>query len=376
MDKKLFKSILLIITYAVVLTIALIRLDVVAGAMGWALGLLKPLIIGFAIAFVLNRPCRFFHRLYRRALGENGQRAARPLAVLSSYVALIAVIAAIFAYVLPKFVQSIQTFVRNLSGYLINLQTGYNELIDSLNLDAESLDLSGLNEKLSGLFDFVLEFLSDTGPQLIATFTSSLVSFVVTGVLAVVFSIYMLLGQENLLRQCRRVFRSYVPARLAGPLGDVVHLTADTFTRFVTGQLTEACILGGLVAAGMLFIQADYAPLIGVIVGTSAIVPVAGAYVGAIVSALLLLVVSPIKALIFLIFLVILQQFEGNVIYPKVVGTSIGLPGLWVLAAVTVGAGIGGLLGVLLSVPVASILYTLLRRDVSRRLDGAPEEEP
>lgn len=118
----------------------------------------------------------------------------------------------------------------------------------------------------------------------------------------------------------------------------------------------------------MLFIQADYAPLIGVIIGASAIIPVAGAYIGAIVSALLLVMVSPIKALVFLVFLVILQQIEGNVIYPKVVGTSIGLPGIWVLAAVTIGGGVGGLVGVLLSVPVASVLYALLRRDVHKRL--------
>ena len=374
MDKKLFKSILLLITYAVVLVLVLARLNVIGGAVMWVLGLLRPLLIGFAIAFVLNRPCHFFHRLYQRGLGNTRAKGAcRPLAVLSSYLALILVIAAIFAYVLPKFAESIQTFVLNLSGYLTNLQTGYNDIIGSLNLDAESLDLSWLNEKLSGLFDKVLQLLSDTGPQLVASVTSGLVSAVVTGVLAVVFSIYMLSGQEKLMRQCRRVFRAYVPARIAGPIGDVVHLTADTFTRFVTGQLTEACILGGLVAVGMLFIQADYAPLIGVIVGASAIVPVAGAYIGAVISALLLLVVSPIKALIFLIFLIILQQFEGNVIYPKVVGTSIGLPGLWVLAAVTVGGSVGSLLGVLLSVPIASILYTLLGRDVRRRLDGAGE---
>ena len=374
MDKKLFKSILLLITYAVVLVLVLARLNVIGGAVMWVLGLLRPLLIGFAIAFVLNRPCHFFHRLYQRGLGNTRAKGAcRPLAVLSSYLALILVIAAIFAYVLPKFAESIQTFVLNLSGYLTNLQTGYNDIIGSLNLDAESLDLSWLNEKLSGLFDKVLQLLSDTGPQLVASVTSGLVSAVVTGVLAIVFSIYMLSGQEKLMRQCRRVFRAYVPARIAGPIGDVVHLTADTFTRFVTGQLTEACILGGLVAVGMLFIQADYAPLIGVIVGASAIVPVAGAYIGAVISALLLLVVSPIKALIFLIFLIILQQFEGNVIYPKVVGTSIGLPGLWVLAAVTVGGSVGSLLGVLLSVPIASILYTLLGRDVRRRLDGAGE---
>ena len=374
MDKKLFKSILLLITYAVVLVLVLARLNVIGGAVMWVLGLLRPLLIGFAIAFVLNRPCHFFHRLYQRGLGNTRAKGAcRPLAVLSSYLALILAIAAIFAYVLPKFAESIQTFVLNLSGYLTNLQTGYNDIIGSLNLDAESLDLSWLNEKLSGLFDKVLQLLSDTGPQLVASVTSGLVSAVVTGVLAIVFSIYMLSGQEKLMRQCRRVFRAYVPARIAGPIGDVVHLTADTFTRFVTGQLTEACILGGLVAVGMLFIQADYAPLIGVIVGASAIVPVAGAYIGAVISALLLLVVSPIKALIFLIFLIILQQFEGNVIYPKVVGTSIGLPGLWVLAAVTVGGSVGSLLGVLLSVPIASILYTLLGRDVRRRLDGAGE---
>ena len=374
MDKKLFKSILLLITYAVVLVLVLARLNVIGGAVMWVLGLLRPLLIGFAIAFVLNRPCHFFHRLYQRGLGNTRAKGAcRPLAVLSSYLALILVIAAIFAYVLPKFAESIQTFVLNLSGYLTNLQTGYNDIIGSLNLDAESLDLSWLNEKLSGLFDKVLQLLSDTGPQLVASVTSGLVSAVVTGVLAVVFSIYMLSGQEKLMRQCRRVFRAYVPARIAGPIGEVVRLTGDTFTRFVTGQLTEACILGGLVAVGMLFIQADYAALVGVIVGASAIIPVAGAYIGAVVSALLLLVVSPIKALIFLIFLIILQQFEGNVIYPKVVGTSIGLPGLWVLAAVTVGGSVGSLLGVLLSVPIASILYTLLGRDVRRRLDGAGE---
>ena len=126
---------------------------------------------------------------------------------------------------------------------------------------------------------------------------------------------------------------------------------------------------------GTFFIQADYAPLIGVIVGVSALIPVAGAYIGAILSAFLLVMVSPVRALVFLIFLSILQQIEGNVIYPRVVGTSIGLPGIWVLTAVTVGGGLFGLLGVLLSVPVASVLYTLLRRDVGRRL-GAGQEEP
>ena len=357
MDKKLFKSILLLITYTVVLVMVLSRLGLIAGGVAWVLGLVKPLLIGFALAFVLNRPCHFFFRLYDRGLSRTRARgAARPLAVVTSYLVLILAIAAIFSFVVPKLVESIQTFALNLGGYLANVQGWYNDIIAYFHLDVEALDLSGLNDVLKNLFNYVLGFLSDLGPHLLEL-TSGIVSMVVTGVLSLVFSIYMLSGRDTLMSQCRRVLRAYVPAR-----------TADTFTRFVTGQLIEACILGGLCAAGMLFIQADYAPLIGVIIGASAIIPVAGAYIGAIVSALLLVMVSPIKALVFLVFLVVLQQIEGNVIYPKVVGTSIGLPGIWVLAAVTIGGGVGGLVGVLLSVPVASVLYALLRRDVHKRL--------
>lgn len=374
MDKRLLKSILLIITYAVVLVIALARLDVVLGAVRYVLGLFRPLIIGFALAFILNRPCHFFFRLYRRALGKTpAAGAARPLAVVTSYVALVLVVTGVFSFVLPKLAESIQTFILNLSGYISNVQGWLNQLADYFHLDMQALDLSRLNQTLENLLKQALGFLSSLGPQLLE-FTTGIVSLVVTGVLALVFSIYMLSGKEKLLSQCRRVLRAYVPAKIADPLTNVVHLTSDTFTRFVTGQLIEACILGGLCTVGMLFIQPDYAPLIGVTIGASAIIPVAGAYIGAMLSAVLLLMVSPLKALIFLVFLVVLQQIEGNVIYPKVVGSSIGLPGIWVLAAVTVGGGLLGLEGVLFSVPVASVLYTLLRRDVHKRLDESKSE--
>lgn len=374
MDKRLLKSILLIITYAVVLVIALARLDVVLGAVRYVLGLFRPLIIGFALAFILNRPCHFFFRLYRRALGKTpAAGAARPLAVVTSYVALVLVVTGVFSFVLPKLAESIQTFILNLSGYISNVQGWLNQLADYFHLDMQTLDLSRLNQTLENLLKQALGFLSSLGPQLLE-FTTGIVSLVVTGVLALVFSIYMLSGKEKLLSQCRRVLRAYVPAKIADPLTNVVHLTSDTFTRFVTGQLIEACILGGLCTVGMLFIQPDYAPLIGVTIGASAIIPVAGAYIGAMLSAVLLLMVSPLKALIFLVFLVVLQQIEGNVIYPKVVGSSIGLPGIWVLAAVTVGGGLLGLEGALFSVPVASVLYTLLRRDVHKRLDESKSE--
>ena len=373
MDKKLFRSILLIITYAVLLVMVLARLDVIGGALGTLLSVFKPLIIGFCLAFILNRPCQFFYRLYSRGLDKTPARgAARPLAVLTAYLALILLIVALFSFVLPKLVESIQTFVLNLGGYITNAQNSINQLLEYLHLDIEQLDLSSLNTTLEGVLKNALNILSNLGPRLVE-FTTGLVSILVTGVLALVFSIYMLSGRDKLLGQCRRLLKAYVPAKVAGPISDVVSLTAATFTKFVTGQCIEACILGSLCSLGMLFIQADYAPLIGVTVGASALIPVAGAYIGAIVSAILLLMVSPLKAFIFVIFLIILQQVEGNVIYPRVVGTSLGLPGIWVLAAVTVGGSLLGLVGVLISVPIASVIYTLLRRDIHKRL-GPPDQ--
>ena len=373
MDKKLFRSILLIITYAVLLVIVLARLDVIGGALGTLLAVFKPLIIGFCLAFILNRPCQFFFRLYSKGLDKTPARgAARPLAVLTAYLALILLIVAVFSFVLPKLVESIQTFVLNLGGYITNAQNSINHLLEYLHLDIKQLDLSSLNTTLEGVLKNALNILSNLGPRLVE-FTTGLVSILITGVLALVFSIYMLSGRDKLLGQCRRLLQAYVPAKVSGPISDVVSLTAATFTKFVTGQCIEACILGSLCTIGMLFIQPDYAPLIGVTVGAAALIPVAGAYIGAIVSAILLLMVSPLKALIFVIFLIILQQVEGSVIYPRVVGTSLGLPGIWVLAAVTVGGSLLGLVGVLISVPIALVISPRPRGDIHKGR-GPPDQ--
>lgn len=377
MSKQWMRSILLIITYTVLLVLALMRSDWIFGLLGQILSGCRPLFIGFAIAFVLNRPCAFFCRHYERNLGRRWKKLGRPLAVLTSYLALIAVIMALFSFVLPQVVESIQMLVGSLGGYIANLQTLLNQVADYFDWQTLDLDLSSLNQYLRELLNGVLSSVSNAATHLM-TVTGNIISMFVTLVLAVVFSIYMLAGKEKLLRHGRMVLRAYLPQRLADRVSDVINLTAEIFTSFVSGQLIEACILGGLCALGMLFIQADYAALVGVIIGVSALIPVAGAYIGALLSAFLLVMVNPVRALVFLIFLAVLQQIEGNVIYPRVVGTSIGLPGIWVLAAVTVGGGLFGLLGVLLSVPVSSVIYALIKRDVRQRLleRGAAEEEP
>ena len=368
MTQKTTRSILLIITYTVLLILFLMKFDWIWGMVMQFVGAMKPLFIGFAIAFALNRPCQFFRRFYGRLLGRGGEKLALPLAVVSSYLCVILVMFALVSFVLPQVAASISLFATRLEGYIANLQIWANDLFEYFHAEEilAGIDFAGLDDYLKKLLNGILAVASGTMGSILA-FTGSVMSVVVTLVLSLVFSIYMLAGRDTLLSQCRKLLYAYVPRAWAERIHEVVRLSGVTFTNFVSGQLLEACILGGLCAAGMLFIQPDYAPLIGVIIGISALIPVAGAYVGAVLSAFFLMMVSPVRALVFLVFLVVLQQIEGNVIYPRVVGTSMGLPGLWVLTAVTVGGGLFGLLGIMLSVPVCSVLYTLLRRDVACR---------
>ena len=368
MDKKLFKHLILLITYAVVLVVVIVKIDTVAGWLSAILSAFQPLFIGFAVAFVLNRPCNFFARLYEGHLPGRTRQAARPLAVVTAYVILLAILAVLISLVVPELINSLQTFVNNMGTYAANLQGLYDWVVQTLDLEAlADLNLSAIiNDTLNKVLSGVLDALTTTVPHLISM-TGVVVSAVVTGVLALVFSIYMLIGGPRLTAQCRRLAITYLPGRVADPLLSVTRLTADTFTRYVSGQLTEACILGVLCFLGMCLFQFDYAPLISVIIGVSALIPVAGAYIGAAVAVLLLVMIEPMQAVWFLIFLVVLQQLEGNIICPRVVGTSLGLPGIWVLAAVTVGSSLLGFVGLVISVPVTAVLYTLLKGDLARR---------
>ena len=380
MEKKLFRSLILLITCAVVLVAVIVKLDAVGGWLGGVLAAFQPLIAGLVIAFILDRPCNFFARLYDKALPEKGRGAARPLAVVTAYLAVILFIAVLVALVVPELTHSIEMFIGNIGTYAANFQDLYDWVVAKLDLEQlASLDLSsGISDTLKDLLTGALDTLTNTLPHLV-TMTSVVVSGVVTGVLALVFSIYMLSGAPRLTAQCRRLVKAYLPPRLSTPLLSVAHLTVDTFSKYVNGQLVEACILGGLCFAGMCVFRFDYAPLISVIIGVSALIPIAGAYLGAGVAVLLLVMIRPLEALWFLVFLVTLQQLEGNLIYPRVVGTTMGLPGIWVLAAVTVGGSLLGLAGMVVSVPIAAVLYTLLKNDLRARLSAqgtppAPEE--
>ena len=376
MDNKLFRKLLLLITYAIVLVAFLVKIDAVTGWVAGALKAFQPLFIGFAVAFILNRPCNYFARLYEAHLPEKLRRAARGLAIVTSYVILLAAVAILISLVVPQLILSIQTFVGNLSAYAANLQTLYDSVVERFDLELlADVNFSALlTNSLKSLLSGALNLLTNTIPHIV-TVTGTVISGVVTALLSLIFSVYMLAGAPRLVSQCRRLTVTYLPRRVSEPVLAVARLTADTFTRYISGQLTEACILGGLCFIGMCLFRFDYAPLISVVIAVSALIPVAGAYIGAVVAALLLVMIDPLEALLFLVFLVILQQLEGNLIYPRVVGSSLGLPGIWVLAAVTVGGSLLGFVGLIVSVPVTAILYTLLRRDVARRARIRTAEE-
>jgi len=368
MSKKLFRSLILLITYTVVLVLLLVNRRELGDLLIKIVNTCQPLIIGFGIAFVLYRPCAFFERTFEKVLPAQGKKAARGLAVLVSYLLLLGAIALLFSFVIPGLTSSISTFVASLSTYADNLQHLYDWVVSALDLEGLSnVDLSGLSNTLKSVLNTALNTITTAVPQLVSA-TARLISGIVTAFLSIVFSIYLLAGGPKLLRQCRRLVVAYLPRNVADKVLAVAHLAAETFTNFVVGQVTEAAILGGLCFVGMSIFRFDYAPLISVVIAVSALIPIAGAYVGAVIAFLLLVMINPMKAVWFVVFLVILQQLEGNIIYPRVVGTSIGLPGLWVLAAVTIGGGLFGFTGMLLGVPCTAVIYALVKADVSQRL--------
>lgn len=368
MDKKLFKSLILLITYAIVLVAIIVKIDTLLNWVDAVVVALHPILFGFAIAFILNRPCNFFARVYNEHLPEKAKKAARPAAVITAYLVFVAAIAILLNFVIPELVNSIRTFVGSLSTYAANLQELFDYVVERFHLEMlEDLNLGSIvNDAINKVFSSALNLLTNTLPHLI-TMTSVVVSAVVTGFLSIVFSIYMLFSGPRLVSQCRRVVTAYLPERISSPLLSVTRLTADTFTRYISGQIIEACILGLLCFLGMCIFKFDYAPLISVVIGVCALVPIAGAYMGAVIAAVLLVMIEPIQAVLFLVFLVILQQLEGNLIYPRVVGSSLGLPGIWVLAAVTVGSSLFGFVGLVAGVPITAVIYTLVKQDVARR---------
>lgn len=340
-----------------------------AGFLGAIVNAAAPLFIGCAIAYLLNILMTLYERHYfPRSAKALAVKSRRPVCMAGAMVTLVAVIALVVGLVVPELVSCVTLLIDLLIQEAPGAMNKVLQWLDGLGFVPQDLidSLSAIDWQ-SKIGDIISILTSGIGSvmEIVITTVSSVFSGLVTALLSVIFSAYLLAGKERLGRQSDRLLRRYLRESWYFRLRYSLDILNDSFRRYIVGQCLEAVILGLLCTLGMWILGLPYATMIGALIAFTALIPVAGAYIGAGVGAFMILTVSPVKALIFLIFIVVLQQLEGNLIYPRVVGSSMGLPGIWVLAAVTIGGGIMGILGMLLGVPMAAAIYRMIRNDLN-----------
>ncbi len=333
-----------------------------------------PLFLGCAAAFVLNIPMGFFERHYfPKSDKPLVKKSRRVVCLLLAVLSVLCAVALLLCLVVPELATCVSLLASQVPGTLevIGDALAQSEfLAPELAAYLDGVDWQQLIRQVGGV---VLNGFGSVA-NVAAGVITSVISGTITAVMAAIFAIYVLLSKERLGRQFKALGRRYLKREWRNGLRHIVDVVTDCFRDYIVGQCTEAVILGCLCAAGMLVLGFPYAAVVGATVGFTALIPVAGAYIGGAVGFLLILTVSPLRAVLFLLYLVILQQLEGNIIYPKVVGKSLGLPGIWVLCAVIVGGGVWGILGMVLGVPLAAAAYRLLKEDVTGASSpGAPQ---
>ena len=373
LNKGNIKKIIAIVFLAILFSWALNNFSVVAEAFHWLVAIITPFVIGIALAFLINVLMRslekLWNKIFHKRRGNLKDKLRRPLCLLLSIVIITGLLFVLLFMLIPQLKNTGTAIWQSVPDFLANVDTWWTEL--AALLAPYGFVLPPLDLDAQALISSVMDFLTKVGDEFLyktVDVTSTVFSGIFNTVVGLVFAIYILAQKEKLGKQAKKTLRAYLPAEKVEKVLDLCDVTNRTFTNFVTGQLTEAVIIGVLCFIGMLIFRIPYAAMVSVLVGFTALIPVFGAFIGTAIGALFILMVEPIKALWFVIFIIILQQLEGNLIYPKVVGSSVGLPGIWVLLAVTVGGSAFGFLGMLLSVPVCAVLYCLIKRSVNNRL--------
>lgn len=352
-----------VITVCILIYLVLRHVDAVAGAVVWLLDLFEPLILGVVLALVLNVPMGPIEKhLFQKKNGRKAQKARRGVAIVLSLLLVFGIFLGVAFIVIPEILDAIPLVGNNISK-MIEQMDSQNVTVDmegfSLANLLSQLDIDWYGIKLS-LTDWFVESRSIVMNYAMGI-AAKIGSVLVNAAIGLVFAIYILYSKEKLKRQTGHLIEVWLPKNFGRNLIHIASVFSQTFRSFIAGQTVEAIILGILCTIGMFLLRLPYAPMVGALVGVTALIPIVGAWTGTIVGAFIIMTVEPFKALVFIIFFVILQQIEGNAIYPRVVGSSIGLPSIWVLAAITVGGRLAGPIGMFLGVPAASALYTLLK---------------
>lgn len=361
-----YKKILEIVLIGIGCYWALNNFQIILDIFNSILAVIMPFLLGIMIAFILNvLMIRIEKILSRFILDKKYTSFKRVISIIVSLLIVIGVIGIIITLIIPELTNAIKVIVKSFPETFEQLQVWNNQNGNSfpqLETWINSVDLNSIASELSGLFKIGLTGMLGSTVDVISMFFTSILNLVV----GIVFALYILMSKETLKRQSHKLIDAYIPKRISVKLLEVGTLARTTFSNFVIGQTVEAFILGTLCAVGMAVLNLPYAPMVGSLVGITAFVPIVGAFIGGGIGAFMILTVDPMQALIFIIFLVVLQQLEGDLIYPRVVGSSVGLPSIWVLFAVTVGGGLWGITGMLFSVPVLSVVYALIKGHVNK----------
>ena len=371
------KEIMLLIVFTAAVCLGVLYFNSLLGLVKNFANMLKPFIVGGAIAFVVNLPLKFIEEKWLNHMPEKWQNSKRTIGIVLSLLFFVAVVAFVVISVIPQMGRTLNQLGQKIPVFFNNV---FKEAEILLADNPEALEfLNGLEyQKINwnGLLTKIADFLkSGVGSILTSTVTvaGSVFGSIVNGIISFIFALYILGEKEKLKEQIERLLKAYFKEETQYKILYVSKLLYRNFSNFLTGQCIEAVILGALFVVAMTIFKMPYAFMIGVLIAFTALIPLVGAFIGCFVGAFFILVDTPIKAVWFVIMFLIIQQLEGNLIYPKVVGNSVGLPSLWVLVAVTLGSSMFGVAGMLMFIPLFSTAYTLLRKDVNRRIQNKKE---
>ena len=387
LNRKNIRKIKGLILFTALMILGLMKFDLLCSMIAFLVRILRPFIVGGMIAFVINIPMSFFEKTLFGREKEKAKpnkillKGSRGISLIMAYLAVVLAITLVIVTVIPQLAGTIRVLTNKIPAF-------WDQMIRQLEvIFAESpalIELLGNYEEMEidwrSLINTVVKFLQNgVGSVLGSTFSvaSSIISNMVNFFISLIFSIYILVQKEKLGNQFERVLRAYTSHKVYKSTRKVLSLLHRNFSNFITGQCMEAVILGLMFVVSMTLLRFDYAVMIGVLIAFTALIPIVGAFIGCFVGAFLMLVDDPLRAFWFVVLFIVLQQVEGNLIYPHVVGNSVGLPSIWVLAAVTIGGSLMGVLGMLIFIPLLSTVYVLLREDVNKKNhEGIGEKAP
>lgn len=379
LDKETMKKIRSLIVFTVLLLVCVWKYEMVGAVLSYILNIISPFLLGGAIAFVLNVPMCFVERkLFRErkyAESKIGSRLARPVSLILTLIFVFGMIILVLFVVVPQLTNTFNNLGESMQAFLPKIQEWVEAITDNEEIVAW---VSNLQFNWQKILEFLLDFFKKGAGSMVDSTVAvarSVISGLATFFIAFSFSCYVLVQKERLRVQVEKVLFAFVPRRKAEVVLEICSLTYKTFSSFLTGQCLEAVILGCMFFVTMTILRMPYALLVSILIAFTALIPVFGAFIGCAVGAFMIFMVNPMQAIGFVVMFLILQQIEGNLIYPHVVGNSVGLPSIWVLAAVTIGGNLMGIAGMLIFIPIVSVLYALFREVVYLKLKKRQMEE-